>query len=127
MRVGIDWSYGEVPRTVMVGSGEAWASVAGRTVHGTWTKDAAAAPIVLTADDGSPLRLAPGNTWIELVPNEGSAAFAPERAEPDDSDGTRRAAVTRWANTARCGAPRHPCALALVAVECQNRLSTHSI
>ena len=35
------------------------------------------APIVLTADDGSPLRLAPGNTWIELVPNEGSAAFAP--------------------------------------------------
>ncbi|MDR6906864.1 hypothetical protein J2X63_002550 [Agromyces sp. 3263] len=77
LRVGIDWSYGEVPRTVMVGSGEAWASVAGRTVHGTWTKDAAAAPIVLTADDGSRIRLAPGNTWVELVPDEGSATFVP--------------------------------------------------
>ncbi len=77
MRVGIDWSYGEVPRTVMVGSGEAWVSVAGKTVHGTWTKDAAAAPIVLTADDGSRIRLAPGNTWVELVPDDGSATFVP--------------------------------------------------
>ncbi len=77
LRVEIDWSYGEVPRTVMVGSGEAWVSVAGRTVHGTWTKDAAGSPIRLTGDDGSPLRLAPGNTWVELVPEKGSAAFTP--------------------------------------------------
>ena len=49
----------------------------GRTAHGTWSKADAGAPIVLTADDGSPLRLAPGNTWIELVPNEGSVTFAP--------------------------------------------------
>lgn len=77
IRVGIDWTYGEVPRTVMVGTGEAWVSVAGKTAHGTWSKDAAVSPIVLTADDGSPLRLAPGNTWVELVPNEGSASFAP--------------------------------------------------
>ncbi|SFR72981.1 Protein of unknown function [Agromyces sp. CF514] len=77
MRVGIDWSYGEVPRTVMVGTGEAWVSTAGRTAHGTWSKDAAGTPIVLTADDGRPLPLAPGNTWIELVPNEGSVSFAP--------------------------------------------------
>ncbi|MEF3403484.1 DUF3048 domain-containing protein [Agromyces sp. CCNWLW203] len=77
LRVGIDWSYGEVPKTVMVGSGEAWVSAGGRTAHGTWVKDAAGSPIVLTADDGSPLRLAPGNTWVELVPNEGSAAFTP--------------------------------------------------
>jgi len=77
MRVGIDWSYGEVPRTVMVGTGEVWVSVAGRTAHGTWAKDAAGSPIVLTADDGSPLRLAPGNTWVELVPNEGSVSLVP--------------------------------------------------
>ncbi len=54
-----------------------WVSAAGKTAHGTWSKADEGAPIVLTADDGSPLRLAPGNTWIELVPNEGSAAFAP--------------------------------------------------
>ncbi|WP_198165964.1 DUF3048 domain-containing protein [Agromyces laixinhei] len=77
LRVGIDWSYGEVPKTVMIGSGEAWVSVAGRTAHGTWAKDAADTPITLTADDGSPLRLAPGNTWVELVPGEGSATFTP--------------------------------------------------
>ncbi|MFF2275305.1 DUF3048 domain-containing protein [Agromyces sp. NPDC058126] len=77
LEVGIDWRYGEVPKTVLIGSGEAWVSVGGRTAHGTWSKDAAASPIVLTADDGSPLRLAPGNTWIELLPESGSASFAP--------------------------------------------------
>jgi Protein of unknown function (DUF3048) N-terminal domain/Protein of unknown function (DUF3048) C-terminal domain len=77
LRVAIAWPYEEVPLTVMVGTGEAWVSVAGKTAHGTWSKDAAGSPIVLTADDRSPLRLAPGNTWVELVPNEGSASFAP--------------------------------------------------
>jgi hypothetical protein len=77
LRVGIDWAYGEVPRTVLVGSGEGWVSVAGRTAHATWSKDAAGSPIALTADDGSPLRLAPGNTWVELVPTEGAANFVP--------------------------------------------------
>jgi hypothetical protein len=77
MRVAIEWPYGEVPLTRMVGTGEVWVSVAGKTAHGTWTKDAAASPVVLTADDGSALRLAPGNTWVELVPNEGSVSFVP--------------------------------------------------
>lgn len=77
LRVAIEWPYGEVPLTMMVGTGEVWVSVAGRTAHGTWTKDAAGSPIVLTADDGGALRLAPGNTWVELVPNEGSASFVP--------------------------------------------------
>ena len=77
LRVRIDWPYEEVPLTVMVGSGEAWVSVAGKTAHGTWSKDAAGSPIVLTADDGSPLRLAAGPTWVELVPSEGSVSFTP--------------------------------------------------
>jgi len=77
LRVGIEWPYDEVPLTVLRGAGEAWVSVAGKTAHGTWTKQDGGARIVLAADDGNALRLAPGNTWIELVPNEGSAAFAP--------------------------------------------------
>ncbi len=77
LRVEIDWSDGDVPRTVLVGGGEAWVSTAGRTAHGSWSKAEQAAPVVLTADDGSPLRLAPGNTWIELVPVDGSVSFAP--------------------------------------------------
>ncbi|MRG61017.1 DUF3048 domain-containing protein [Agromyces sp. CFH 90414] len=77
LRVEIDWSYGDVPRTVLVGSGEAWVSAAGRTAHGSWSKASREAPIVLTAADGSPLRLAPGTTWVELVPTDGSVTFTP--------------------------------------------------
>lgn len=77
LRVDVDWSLGEVPRTVVVGGGEAWVSTAGRTAHGAWSKASREAPIVLTADDGAPLRLAPGTTWIELVPPDGSVTFTP--------------------------------------------------
>jgi hypothetical protein len=77
LRVAIDDTYGEVPRTVAVGTGEAWVSSHGRTAHGTWSKAAADRPFTLRADDGTPIRLAPGSTWVELVPASGSAAFAP--------------------------------------------------
>lgn len=77
LRVAIEWPFEEVPMTALAGSGEAWVSAGGRTAHGTWAKADSGAPIVLTADDGSLLRLAPGNTWVELVPLEGSASFAP--------------------------------------------------
>jgi len=77
LRVAIDDTYGEVPRTVAVGTGEAWVSSHGRTAHGTWSKAAADRPFTLRADDGTPIRLAPGSTWVELVPAAGSASFAP--------------------------------------------------
>jgi len=77
LRVDVDWSFGEVPRTVLVGEGEAWVSAAGRTAHGRWMKPTRESPISLVADDGSPLRLAPGTTWVELVPLDGSVTFAP--------------------------------------------------
>ena len=77
LRVAIDGTYGEVPRTVAVGTGEAWVSSHGRTAHGTWSKEAADEPFTLRADDGTPMRLAPGSTWVELVPVAGSASFAP--------------------------------------------------
>ncbi|MFB2585726.1 DUF3048 domain-containing protein [Herbiconiux liukaitaii] len=71
----------EVPQAVMVASGEAWVSTGGKTVHATWSKDAATSPIRLTDDLGATLRLAPGNTWVELVPNEqGSVTFLPPSA-----------------------------------------------
>ncbi|MEJ3403813.1 DUF3048 domain-containing protein [Rathayibacter sp. YIM 133350] len=76
LRVGIDWRYGEVPKTVMVGGGEAWFSTGGKTLHGTWSKADQAAGIRLADENGTTVRLAPGNTWIELVPTDGgSVAF----------------------------------------------------
>jgi hypothetical protein len=75
LRVVVDYDTGfgdpagnPVPETVMVGSGEALVATGGRTVAATWTKQSEAAPVVLTGADGRPVTLAPGRTWIELVP-----------------------------------------------------------
>ena len=76
MRVGIDGPYEEMPQTELIGLRRGLGLRGGRTAHGTWSKADDGAPIVLSRRR-HPLRLAPGNTWIELVPNEGSAAFAP--------------------------------------------------
>ncbi|MEY4039304.1 MAG: hypothetical protein RLZZ52_172 [Actinomycetota bacterium] len=69
MRVNVDEFVG-VPRTRMVDSGEAFVLSGGKVVHGTWSKASTAAPIRFTADNGVTIRLAPGNSWIEMVPNE---------------------------------------------------------
>jgi hypothetical protein len=58
-----------VPETVMVSSGDALIATGGRVVTATWSKASTTEPVVLTGVDGRPIRLAPGNTWIELVPN----------------------------------------------------------
>ncbi len=64
-----------VPETVLVGSGEALVATGGATVLGRWTKRAVGDRLFLTGPDGNPVRLAPGNTWVELVPN-GSGSVA---------------------------------------------------
>ena len=76
IRVGIDSSLG-VPKTQLVSSGEAWVSSAGKTVHASWSKASPASAIVLTDDQGVTIRLAPGNSWIELVPSAGSVTLVP--------------------------------------------------
>lgn len=78
MRVNIDHRYGYVPKTTMVGSGSAWVSTGGKGIHATWSKSSRAAPIRLVDDEGVTIRLAPGNTWIELVPTkDGSVQLLP--------------------------------------------------
>jgi len=69
-----------VPKTEMVGFGEAWVSTGGGTVHATWSKGSATAIIRLIDDNGVAVRLGAGNTWIELVPAEGSVEFVPPAA-----------------------------------------------
>ena len=74
----VDVTYAKViPKTELLGSGEAWVSTGGRTVHGTWSKSSPVSPIHLVDDNGVTIRLAPGNTWIELVPTNrvGSVTF----------------------------------------------------
>jgi hypothetical protein len=73
MMIGVDWQYSPVPRTIMVDSGEAWVSTGGKTIHATWSKDSREARIRLTDDFGMTVRLAPGNTWVEMPPRDGGS------------------------------------------------------
>ena len=64
----IDPAGNPVPETVMVGSGEALVATGGSTVPATWAKSAVGERLVLRGQDGNPIELAAGNTWVELVP-----------------------------------------------------------
>lgn len=66
---------GGVPKTLLIGSGEAWISSAGATVHATWIKGSPTDPIRLVDGTGTVIRLAPGNSWFELVPLSGDVQF----------------------------------------------------
>jgi len=57
-----------VPTYSLVGEGAATVATGGRTIAATWRKAAQDQPLQLFAADGSPVLLAPGNTWVELVP-----------------------------------------------------------
>jgi hypothetical protein len=75
LRVPVDLSLG-VPKSELVGGGEAWVSAGGATIHATWSKESATAPIRLVDDSGVVVRLAPGTSWLELVPDAGAVGFA---------------------------------------------------
>lgn len=64
-----------VPDTILTGSGQALVATGGHAVTATWSKHGVTDPVALTGADGSPVTLAPGTTWIELVPN-GTGAVA---------------------------------------------------
>ncbi len=59
-----------IPTYTLVGSGDATLATGGKTLAVKWSKAANDAPLVLTLPDGKPATLAPGNTWVELVPAE---------------------------------------------------------
>lgn len=73
MQVRVDRSYlgkkyGNIPKTVMVDTGKAWVFTGGKYVEATWSKASATSPIILVDAAGAPVLLAPGNTWVELMP-----------------------------------------------------------
>lgn len=60
--------YGYVPRAIVVGKGVAWISTGGKTVKAKWIKKNRNAMTVFKLASGEIVKLAPGRTWIELVP-----------------------------------------------------------
>jgi uncharacterized protein (DUF2147 family) len=59
-----------VPTYDLVGSGKGFVATGGKSIAVTWKKEAKDKPLRLFTADGEPALLAPGNTWVELVPKE---------------------------------------------------------
>ncbi|MDM7832230.1 DUF3048 domain-containing protein [Cellulomonas edaphi] len=59
-----------VPVYKLVGSGKGTVATGGKTIAVTWKKAATDEPLRLFTANGKPALLAPGNTWVELVPKE---------------------------------------------------------
>lgn len=73
LNVGIDRSYldgkyGNVPKTVMVGKGTGFVFTGGKYVPITWSKASQESKTLLMDASGAAILLAPGNTWVELLP-----------------------------------------------------------
>lgn len=60
------------PEAVLVGEGEALVLSGDRLVRGRWSRADAGAVTVFSDESGAPIALAPGRTWVELVPVGGA-------------------------------------------------------
>lgn len=90
LKVKIDTSfrdrrYGYIPRTVLIDSGIAWVFADGKRVKGSWTKDTQDGPIRLVDQAGNPIKLAPGNSWVELMPTNGTITMKSPEVSPSPS------------------------------------------
>jgi Protein of unknown function (DUF3048) N-terminal domain/Protein of unknown function (DUF3048) C-terminal domain len=63
------------PDPVVVGRGRAFLLRDGQVVTGTWRRASVAQPLRVLGQDGQPLALRPGRTWVELLPASQPPAF----------------------------------------------------
>lgn len=70
----VDRSGAAVPEAQLIGEGEAWAFSDGKVVKGKWTKTGPAEATKLVDAAGAPMKLTPGQTWLEL-PKPGTASL----------------------------------------------------
>ena len=70
----VDRSGEPVPEGKIVGEGEAWIFTDGKVIKGRWKKENAEQVTSYTDGAGQPIKLTPGQTWLEL-PKPGSASI----------------------------------------------------
>jgi Protein of unknown function (DUF3048) N-terminal domain/Protein of unknown function (DUF3048) C-terminal domain len=58
-----------VPLPVVLGSGQVWVFRNGLVEKGTWSRAGENAPMKLQTSTGQIIALAPGRTWVEVLPN----------------------------------------------------------
>lgn len=63
-----------VPEAELVGEGDMWLFSDGKVVRGRWKKTELTAPTTYTDAAGQPVKLTPGQTWLEL-PKPGTGAL----------------------------------------------------
>lgn len=56
---------------MIVSNSPGFIATGGKYIPILWSKADRTSPFVLTTEDGQPVTLAPGQTWIELIPNAG--------------------------------------------------------
>ena len=66
----------EDPYVRATGSGKVEFLRDGVLQRGSWSRPSMSAPYVFTSDAGQPMTLAPGRTWVELVPTAGQATYS---------------------------------------------------
>jgi hypothetical protein len=62
----------DIPTSNLIDSGSGYVATAGKIHEIRWSKDSAESAIELTDASGARVLLAPGQTWLELIPAEGS-------------------------------------------------------
>ncbi|HEV8297611.1 MAG TPA: DUF3048 domain-containing protein [Acidimicrobiales bacterium] len=73
-RYGVSAADENSPEAIVTGEGEAWVFTNGYMIRGTWSRKSDASVTAFTDDDGKPIQLTPGTTWIEL-PRQGSSSL----------------------------------------------------
>ncbi len=64
-----------VPATSTIGTGPIHIFTGGRVISGTWERESAEDPFVLTTEDGEELTVPAGWPWISVVPDTGSVEW----------------------------------------------------
>jgi len=66
----------DIPTTQLVSSGTGVVATGGHVLDIEWSKASAEAPIELTDSSGARVLMAPGQTWVELIPDDQSGVPA---------------------------------------------------
>jgi DUF3048 family protein len=64
------------PRVISVGTGKAYVFRNGRVIEGTWERHSASDITKFVDASGDEIPLTPGNTWIELLPQDRPVSFS---------------------------------------------------
>ena len=65
------------PQAVLEGSGDAWFFTQGKVLKGRWSRPGPIGVFTFSGPFGVPMKLSPGQTFIELAPGLGSATVLP--------------------------------------------------